>query len=291
MQLTVYWDVLWAVNFILDSVLLACTAFLMAKKLSFIKNILAAAFGATYALSPLFETTALLYHPILKIVIAFVMVAIAMTFTTGLDYLKTTLLFFLVSFLAGGMAMAFNSLGEDIFMFTQAKFVVLTLTVVAFLLLIKTGYFRMRAILMRSACKLIVRICIEDKLSETTAIIDTGNELACPVTGKPIIIMDSQALINVLPPELIQCEDFSGLIKLSDRWKSRVQILPYTALGTQGMLIAVRPDKAEIAFINSDSFTEVHALVGIAKHGFCKDKNYNALVSSQLLPSVGGAVA
>lgn len=273
----------------LDAVLLACTSFMMAKTVSIFKTICAAAFGATYALSPLFESTASLYNPILKIGIAFIMVALAMGFSSFLEFLKTTFFFFMISFLAGGTAVAFNSIDDNIFSPHQESFLLIIFAVSSIAVFIKAGYGRLRTLFLKSACKLTIRISIAGKVCLTNALIDTGNELTSPITGIPIIIVNIDTVCDVLPLELIKANDEVALDKMSDEWKIRLQLVPYNALGVNGMLVAIRPDKIEIALQGSQEFTQVEALIGLAKEEFCREKDYKALVGAQLLPYIGGA--
>lgn len=283
MPIVVYWDILWAVNFLLDAVLLACTAYVMAKKLSLIKVGAAAAFGATYALTPLFNSTAFLYHPVLKICIAFVMVALAMKFTSIIDFLKVTGFFFGISFFAGGTAIALSNVGESLFTLPKNYFLWVITAVFSILLFAKAGFFRLRSIFAKSSCKMVVRVSVQDETVETAAILDTGNELSCPLTGKPVIIMNSDSLRRLLPDILQKDEELFEIEKLPNDWKKRIQVIPYSALGGRGMLTVIRPDKVEIS-VDKEHYTPVQALVGLARRDFCKDKNYQALVSTQLLP-------
>jgi len=81
---------------------------------------------------------------------------------------------------------------------------------------------------------------------------DTGNRLADPVSGQPVLIADASALTPLLgtlpPPETLG--DAAALCReLSRRsgLEARLRLVPYAALGNPGaLLVCLRPDAALI---------------------------------------------
>lgn len=284
MQVTVYWDLLWMINFTLDAALLACTVVMLANKLSWIRIILAAALGATYALCPLFVETEFLYHPAIKTLVALLLVALAVKHITMKSFFRSVALFYGLSFFAGGAATALSNMGVSNLEGSEAGLWGTGLALISAIAFTKGGFHRIRSVFLRSAGKVSLRVSIGGKSTETIAIFDTGNELNCPFTGKPIIVMNIETLHGMIPEVLKHNAGIEDISSLPDNWKVRLQFLPYAALGSKGMLTIIRPDKLEICR-EKQNYIEVHALIGLANKDFCQDKGYKALIGPQLLLS------
>ena len=77
-----------------------------------------------------------------------------------------------------------------------------------------------------------IKVNINSKFTYITAIIDTGNFLREPITKMPVIVVEKDALINIVPDyilnnldKIINGED----INLGD-YTSKVRIIPFTSL-------------------------------------------------------------
>ena len=85
---------------------------------------------------------------------------------------------------------------------------------------------------------------------QITALVDTGNTLTDPATGRPVMVAEGGAVSPLFPagqcpgPEQLR-DPISALISRSGdrRWR----LIPYRAVGIeQGLLLAVRLDKAVV---------------------------------------------
>ena len=77
-----------------------------------------------------------------------------------------------------------------------------------------------------------VQIHINEKFVNVKAIIDTGNFLKEPITKTPVIVVEKQALVNLIPNyilhninKIINGEE----IELGD-YISKVRLIPFTSL-------------------------------------------------------------
>jgi stage II sporulation protein GA (sporulation sigma-E factor processing peptidase) len=98
-----------------------------------------------------------------------------------------------------------------------------------------------------------VRLELEGRRAELTALVDTGNTLTDPMGNRPVLVAEAEAVRPLFPPELtLTGEDLrqpaEGLERLSSQWEpGRFRLLPYrTVGGGSGLLLALRVDRAEV---------------------------------------------
>lgn len=80
-----------------------------------------------------------------------------------------------------------------------------------------------------------ISIIFEEGKVDINAIIDTGNFLREPLTGKPVIIVEKDVLKNVIPVEILENmqEIINGKKILEEKYMSKIRLIPFSALGTQ----------------------------------------------------------
>ncbi len=89
-----------------------------------------------------------------------------------------------------------------------------------------------------------VTICCRGRKHRYTALLDTGNTLRDPMTGKPVFVLDSGCANELLPELRSQdmarpAEAFSALAKTLPG----LRLLPYRAVGVEGgLLLGIRCD-------------------------------------------------
>lgn len=79
---------------------------------------------------------------------------------------------------------------------------------------------------------------------QLTALVDTGNTLRDPVTGKPVLVADARAAENLL--HLTQVQLQHPVETLSAAANSGLRLIPYTAVGGCGLLLGLRVQQLEI---------------------------------------------
>jgi len=77
-----------------------------------------------------------------------------------------------------------------------------------------------------------IRININSKYSYINAIIDTGNFLKEPITKMPVIVVEKDALINIIPDYILN--NLDKIINGEDinlgEYTSKIRIIPFTSL-------------------------------------------------------------
>lgn len=133
-------------------------------------------------------------------------------------------------------------------------------------------------------------ISIEGREVEIIGLVDTGNQLVEPLTGHPVIVVESSALIELLPEkiqEVLQQGDvrLDNLIEIfsDDRWNKRLRVIPFSSVGNaSGMMMGVRPDKV-ILYCQGKKISEKDTIIGLCQKNLCPTNSYRALVNPQLM--------
>ena len=98
-----------------------------------------------------------------------------------------------------------------------------------------------------------VRLTLGERQVELTALVDTGNTLTDPVSGRPVMVAEGETLSPLFPPgtgpgpEDLR-DPAGGLARLGEGpLRGRLRLLPYRAVGVdRGLLLAVRVDRARV---------------------------------------------
>ena len=93
------------------------------------------------------------------------------------------------------------------------------------------------------------------------AMVDTGNLLCDPVSGKSVIVVELEAIKPLLPPSLVRaCEsgDFSAYLKDHERAK-RVRLIPAGTANGSSLMLAIVPDAVTVTLAN-DRFSSNHLI-------------------------------
>ena len=98
-----------------------------------------------------------------------------------------------------------------------------------------------------------VLLTLEGRRVALTALVDTGNTLADPATGRPVMVAEGEKAAGLFPPGLAPSGEelrrpVEALERLDRRgWGGRCRLLPYRAVGVEcGMLLALRLDGARV---------------------------------------------
>ena len=123
------------------------------------------------------------------------------------------------------------------------------------------------------------------------ALIDTGNELRDPLTGTPVIIVERNAIKNIICPEITDPDlfkdNFSGLYgngTLSPAWAKRFRVIPFSSLGCEsGLLPGFKADNIKIKGNYEFPCNEKTAIICLYDKELSENKKYTALLSPELV--------
>lgn len=294
----IYIDVLFVVNLLINYVLLcACNVFAQLK-LNKLRVLFGAFIGACYAVMIFFPDFSLFYSTIFKLLISMLIVAVSFPFYTVLSYIKTLIIFYMVSFGFGGCVLGifyFSDIGaklgavysNGIFYF-NLPWTILALSGSIFYLSVRLfGLFSKK---MANTKNLRKKLCLSygEHTAEITALMDTGNSLIDPISLSPVIIAEYKSIKNLFNEEIRSGLDRMGeenliwvMSEVSQKGLS-ARLIPFSSLGKDnGMLIGFVPDKVEI---RDDCGIRVleKCVVGLYEKPLSKDRSYGALLNPYL---------
>ena len=98
-----------------------------------------------------------------------------------------------------------------------------------------------------------VLLRIGDRSVNFTALVDTGNTLTDPVSGRPAMVAEGEAAAPLFPKDCCPGpadlrDPAAALTRLgTGEWRARFRLLPYRSVGVdRGLLLAVRADGLEL---------------------------------------------
>jgi stage II sporulation protein GA (sporulation sigma-E factor processing peptidase) len=295
--MTIYIDIVLIENLIMNYIILFTTAVVLKIKVNHIRLILASLLGAGYSIIAYMGIIKVYSSIILKIILSVLIIYIAFNPQNIKKMCKDLLLFYLVSFVFGGAALALiyiikpqNILMKNgLFLGTYTLKTVMLGAVVAFCIII--GAF---AIIKNKISKkdmfCEIEILINQKKIKTKAMIDTGNMLKEPITNVPVIVVEHILLYSCMPKEIlnnlkeIMGGDFKNIpCDIQEKYISKLKLIPFSSLGKQnGMLIGIRPEYVKVITDEQEKINK-NVIIGIYEKSLTKKGEYQALIGIELL--------
>ena len=268
--MVVYIDVLVADNLILNSLILFATAKLLHKQLKkralFI--FLSALLGTAYSIIMIFvPATSAINWSICKFLLSLLMVAVAFYPKNIPEYIKFLICFYITTFIFAGTAVAIIFLwGQSYQSYNGVLYFSWNSPVKYIALVAMMGYFIIKWFTRIMQRRKIIEVSLVDLFISfdgkglwLPALVDTGNELKDPLSGNPVVIVETDELRAILPEKLFlsiknshlgeeeHIETFQSALADAG-WLNRFRMVPFKSLGCDnGMLPGLRPDYIEIS--------------------------------------------
>ncbi|MCL2368870.1 MAG: sigma-E processing peptidase SpoIIGA [Oscillospiraceae bacterium] len=251
----IYLDTLFALNLVVNYLILLATAKIAAVHILRRRLGLGALFGALYASLSIFPQWGFLATAPMGVVAGAAMVLLV--FGNRRELLRLAVIFFAVSAAFGGAIYAISLMaGGPAYDGHHVLPISLKALVVAFALCYGTLTLVFRRMGRDTGARLVqVELTRRGRSATFTGLIDTGNSLVDPVTGGAVVVAETQALLPLFDPAVAKLltgpladQPIELLPKLQDiPGGPGLYLLPYTAVGTgSGFLLAFRPDRAKI---------------------------------------------
>lgn len=295
--MTIYIDIVFFENLIMNSIILIATGIILKQKLSWIRILLASSLGAIYSILSYISELKIYSNFILKIILSILIIYIAYNPQTIKKLWKSILIFYLTSFVFGGAAFALIYIVKPqeilmkngLFLGTYPLKTVILAAVVAFIVLV-AAFTIVKSKISKKDMFCDIEIELNSKKIETRAMIDTGNLLKEPITNTPVIVMEHTLLYECIPKEILDnLENILGgdFEKIPEEIKkeyiSRLKLIPFSSLGKQnGMLVGIKADNVKI-IEEEQEYEKKNVIIGIYNKSFTKRGEYRALIGLELL--------
>ena len=294
--MTIYLDIIFLENFILNLILLYAVGIETKSKIKFYRIVIASILGSIYAIILYIVKNEFLYSIVMKIMLSMVMVYVSFEIKGFKDLLKKMLYFYLTSFVFGGGALALIYIvntgkisiqnGQ-----IQGSYTILTIMIgiiIAFITIIIAFRLKKNKI-SKDDLMCNIEIKINNKEVKTKAMIDTGNLLKEPITNIPVVVVEHILLKKIIPNEILDNidnilgGDLSGISEsIKNQYILKMKVLPFTSLGKQnGMLLGIKAQELKIEETNETKIIE-KIIIGLYNKKISPKGEYHALIG--LLP-------
>lgn len=250
----VYADVLFVINFALDFLVLWTTAKFGHFTTTRLRLLLGSSFGAFYGVLMVYPSMSVFYSVFIKLLFSFFVVAFTFPGLTIRKFLQATSFFYLISFaMAGAMLGGSSILSQNAGVFTgmDVKTSGLFLAGVVALILSFWGLRHLKRNWRTNQFRIPVQVFLGGRSLVVEALIDTGNDLRDPISRQPVMIVEYQAIKDIIPSDFrTQFERYSSsdATKILEQLEEssllpRIRLIPFSSIGKHhGMLIGFKPE-------------------------------------------------
>lgn len=288
--MTVYIDVLFIINLVVNYFILLAVSSLLHRQDKRLRILLGAIFGAFYSVFMFFPQVQFLYSAVLKLLASIAIVLISYRGRSIKMYIKLLLYFFLISMLFGGVMYAVQYFAAPpmlsvrngvAYMSISPLFLIITSAVCYALIHLISRFFH-RDVHTNDIYE--IEIAVGGVIAKMHALLDNGNDLYDTLSGTPVIIVE-YSKIEKLIPEPLRISFKTGKMADADVLEStgfskRFRVIPYGSVGSiGGILPAFRPDTL---FIKNSGKTYSDVLTGVTNRRLSDDGKFYALLNPRL---------
>ncbi len=169
---------------------------------------------------------------------------------------RQAVVFILVTYFVGGITMGLLLVTRQPGIHTAVGIYTGDMKAAALTLFICVGYVTVKQIIKTVRNKKLftehtyeAEIVIGEHIIKANAFLDTGNRLKDPLTGKPVAVASEEFWEKMMWEEMQNCGELANFehMDISKVLDIRFAVVPYEAVGTKGMLEAIRTDHIEVA--------------------------------------------
>ena len=251
---TVYVDLLFMINFSMDFLCFFLTAKLLGIKLAAPRGALASALGGAYSVAALFMSVSSVLAFLIDAAVCCIMCAVCFgAKQKGRSMPLYILVYLAISMMLGGVMTAlFNLLNRLDLPLSEGGSDGISVWMFAALALISAGVtvlggaaFKKRTV-QRTA---YLSISYKGKSVTLDAMTDSGNLLKDPMSGSACIIVDIDAMREMLPKSICDAAsrgDVASLALLGGEDAKSLRLIPTKTVSGDGVLIGIRVDEVKI---------------------------------------------
>ena len=277
----------------MNSIIIYATSIILKFKPKMIRVVISSAIGSIYAIITYVTELSIYTSIISKGILAIVMVYIAFNPQNMKNMWKQLVIFYLTSFVFGGVALylIYFIKPQDVFIkngIFVGDYVLKAIflgAIIAFIIIkISIKFMKTKINAKDMFCK--IKIKLNGKEIETKAMIDTGNLAKEPITNTPVVIVESSLLEKVLPKEILNSIDniLAGKLDgVKEEYISRLRCIPFSSLGKQnGMLLGIKADEIIVEKEEENKISK-DVIIGVYERSLTKRGEYRALIGLELI--------
>lgn len=296
-QMTVYVDVIFLENIIINYIILYVTGIISKTNIKQLKILLGSIIGATYAIIYYILNLKIYSSFIIKIILSIIIIYVSFNPKKFKILFKQVILFYLISFVFAGATIGIIYMVNFQNITIQNGVLVGNYTIRTILIGIIIAYFLVmigeKIIKTKFSKKDMIcdiEVNFENKKIKTKALIDTGNMLKEPITNTSVIVLEYTLLYDIIPKQILDNlenilgGDLSKIPKdLQTEYISKFRVIPFSSLGKQnGILLGVKGENL-IVNINEEMKKIDKVIIGIYNKPLTKNGEYKGLLGLEIL--------
>lgn len=294
--MTIYIDVVILENLVMNYIIIYATTIILKVKIRWISILISSFIGAIYAVISYIYDFAIYSSLGLKIILSIIMVYIAFRPQNVKQMWKHIIIFYLTSFVFGGVAFALIYvvkpqeilMKNGIFLGTYPLKTVFLGGIVG-LVIIVISFQMVKNKISKKDMYCQIKIYLYGKEITLKSMIDTGNLIKEPITGMPVIVVEHTALYETIPKEILNNlenilgGDFKKIPEeIQKEYMAKLKVIPFSSLGKQnGMLLGIKAEKVEIEK-EEQILIKTDVIIGIYNKSLTKRGEYRALIGIEL---------
>ena len=279
--MTVYWDMMFLINFAIDYIILYSTAKTLFLKRNIFKILSGALIGGIYGIFA-FEKS-FVFNALTYIFVTFFILYV--TFSK-LNF-KIVSTFYIISFLFGGISGYLNNLYGVIkmsngFFYIENNLLAVLLGVVlsSFIVVISLKLIKRNTIKLRQIKT--VDIFCDGKSVTVSGMLDTGNLLLDPITKYPVILVNFSDIKQIINEDLEKFleENDNLCVNINRRIINKIRLIPYKNSSSNDILKGFKPDYIVIKEEKERKITDV--IIAVTYNKLSENNEFNAILNPQI---------
>ncbi|MUK89526.1 sigma-E processing peptidase SpoIIGA [Ornithinibacillus sp. L9] len=297
--MTIYLDVVWALNFFLDMMLLLLTQALARENVKKYRLFIGAFVASLLVPITLYFPDSFFTSLLGKLLYSVLIILSSFHFYSIYRTIKLLLLFYFTSFSVGGGLIAAHFLFQSPIGLTQGGFLTFDsgygdpVSWIFVIIGFPIAWWFTKIRMDKHAVEKIrydqlypVTISLKNKSFSTTGYIDSGNQLVDPLTKRPVIICDESFLKQWFTEDewksLKEAYETLDIENIPKSWEKYMQIIPYHGVeGRSRFLFAIKPEQL-IVYYDENKIITNKIVIGIQFGDLTKDHQYHCLLHPQI---------
>lgn len=296
--MTIYVDIVFLENVLLNYIILISTAFISKRKIRYISFLISSCLGSLYAILNFVINLNVIGNIIFKLFISILMIIIAFKNLNLKSLSKALIMFYLTSFTFGGTSfMLLFLISPDSIIYNNGHFIgtyplkiAIMGGIIGFIIIFIVAKIQRNRLNSNDLlCELEISYKGKNKIIKT--LIDTGNLLKDPISNEDVIIVEKNSLKELVEENALK--EIKNILngrllgKVSDDvYKYRFKLVPFTSLGNEnGVLIAFKPDYIKI-YSFDNKIVKNDVLIGIYDGRLSNSNLYVSLIGVNILKEV-----
>ena len=285
--MTIYVDVVFIENLLINYIILCATAIIAKNKIHFLKFLLASSFGSLYAILNYIISLSNLENFFLKLFISSFMILISFDNKKIKVFFKNLIMFYLTSFTFGGAAfMLLFFVSPESVIYENGRFIgtyPLKITIyggiLGFIIITLVAKF-IKNKFSNTLCDL--EIFFKGKVIKLKTLVDSGNLLKEPISNQDVIVVQKSSLEDLIDKKILNAA--TSMIKGSligdmskELYEYKFKVIPFSSLGNEnGVLIGFKPDYIKI--YSDEEIIKKGVIIGIYDGALSKTNLYTSLI-------------